>query len=176
MKRFLSVLLLSAGLAVALSAQASLTRFAVVDMNRVAAAFAERSPETKAFNEKSARVQAEIDQQHKELQELNAKLLEAQEQEKRDQIRSLQNQIRTKTQALQTYIKNNFAELERERDQLLNNESFKTQLNTILRVVAESEGYSMVLSKTEGSGILWYSPSVDITNKVLERIRTGGRR
>jgi outer membrane protein len=41
--------------------------------------------------------------------------------------------------------------------------------------VAESEGYSMVLSK-EGAGILWYSPSVDITNKVIERIRTGNTR
>jgi outer membrane protein len=165
------LVLLSAGLVFSLSAQQSLTRFAVVDMNRVAAAFAEQSPEAQAFNEKSARIQAAIDEQHKELQELNSRLLEAQDQDKKDQIRLLQNQIRSKTQALQNYIKNNFAELERERDQLLKNESYSTQINNVLRMAAESEGYSMVLSKTENSGILWYSPAVDITNKVIERIR-----
>jgi outer membrane protein len=38
--------------------------------------------------------------------------------------------------------------------------------------VAESEGYSMVLSKTDAKGILWYSPSVDITDKVIQGLLT----
>ena len=176
MKRFIVALLLCGGIFVSLSAQASITRFAVVDLNRIAAAYADQSPEAKSFIEKRDKVQAEIEKQNKELQELNARLAEIQEQGKKDQIKNLENQIRVKTQSLQSFIKNSFAELDRERDKFFKNEAFMAQITSIIRAVAESEGFTMVLSKTEGSGILWYSPSIDITNKVIERIRSGPTR
>ena len=172
MKRFILAILLCGGVLVSLSAQASITRFAVVDMNRVTTAYADQSQEARAFTEKRDRVQAEIDKQNKELQELNAKLAEAKESGNQTQIKNLENQIRTKTQSLQTYIKNSFADLEKERDRLFKNDALVAEVTNVIRAVAESEGFSMVLSKTEGSGILWYSPSVDITNKVIERIRS----
>ena len=175
MKRFIFSALLCWGVVFSLSAQASITRFAVVDMNRITEAFADQLPEIKVFKEKRDKIQAEIDKQGKELQELNVKLAEAKESGNQNQIRNLENQIRTKTQNLQTYIKNNFAELEKERERLLKNEALMNQILPIVRSVAESEGYSMVLSRTEGSGIIWYSPAVDITNKVIEKIRSGGR-
>ena len=170
MKRLIMIIL-CIGIIVSLSAQATITRFAVVDLNRVVAAFADRSPEAKAFNERRDKIQAEIDKQNKELQELNARLEEARDNENQNQIKTLENQIKSKTQSLETYIKTNFAALEKERDRLLKNEAFMNQILAVIRAVAESEGYSMVLSKAEGSGILWYSPSVDITSRVIERIR-----
>jgi outer membrane protein len=177
MKRTIIALLLGGGMIFILQAQQSITRFAVVDMNRITAAYAEQNANARSFNEKSARIQAEIEKLNRELQALNDKLTEAnannENNEKQNQIRTLENQIKTKTQAVQNYIKTSFAELERERAALAQNDSFVQQLSSILRVVAESEGYSMVLSKQDGSGILWYSPSVDITNKVIARIRTG---
>ena len=171
MKRFIFACLFCTVVLFSLSAQASITRFAVVDMNRVISVYAGQTPEFKAFTEKRDRVQAEIEKQNKELQELNAKLAEAQEKGNKSQIKNLGNQVQAKTQALQTYIKNNFAELEKEQERIFKNEAFMTRLIGIIRAVAESEGFSMVLSKTEGSGILWFSPSVDITNKVIERLR-----
>jgi outer membrane protein len=172
MKRIIIAGLLFWGIVFSLSAQQSITRFAVVDINRVTAAFVEQNPAAREFNEKSARIQGEIDRLNAELQELNAKLAEAKENERRDQIRTLENQIKTKTQAIQNYIKTTFADLERERERVTRSDAFITQLTSILRAVAESEGYSMILSKQDGSGILWYSPSVDITNRVIERIRS----
>ncbi|GHV85892.1 outer membrane protein [Spirochaetia bacterium] len=174
MRRFVFLFVLL-GTAVFLSAQASITRFAVVDMNRIFSAFAEQSADAKAFNEKRNKVQAEIDRMNRELQDLNARLEEAKAAEKRDQIRSLENQIKAKIQSTKNYIDTRYTELERDREQLSKNESFTTQINNVLRLVAESEGYSMILSKSD-TGILWYSPSVDITNKVIERIRTGTTR
>ncbi|MCL1928425.1 MAG: OmpH family outer membrane protein [Treponema sp.] len=170
MKRLIMIILFI-GIIFSLSAQAPITRFAVVDLNRVAAAFADRSPDAQAFNEKRDKIQAEIDKQNKELQELNARLEEARVNENPNQIKTLENQIKSKTQAIETYIKNNFAALDKERDRLLKNEAFMNQILTLIRTVAESEGCSMVFSKEESSGILWYSLSVDITNKVIERIR-----
>ena len=170
MKKIVLVILMCGIFLVSLSAQATITRFAVVDMNRVASVYAGQSPEFRAFAEKRDKIQAEMDKQNKELQELNARLAEAQEKENQKEIKNLENQIRTKTQTLQTYIRNNFAELEKEQERLLNNEAFQTQLTNIIRGVAESEGFSMVLRK-DNPAILWSSPSVDITNKVIERIR-----
>ncbi|MDR2662865.1 MAG: OmpH family outer membrane protein [Treponema sp.] len=176
MKRYLILTLLLGGFLTVLGAQHSITRFAVVDINKVTAAFSDQFASAQSFNEKSAKVQAEIDRRNKELQELNAKLAEAQESGKEDQVKSLETQIKTKTLAVQNYIQTSFADLEKERARLVTNDDFLTRLNSVLKAVGESEGYSMILSKQDGSGILWYSPSVDITNRVIERIRSGNTR
>jgi outer membrane protein len=173
MKRIIIALLLG-GIGFSLQAQQTITRFAVVDMNRVVDVYHRQSAAGRAFTEKSAQVQAEINRLTAELQDLKTRLAEAQEQKKRSQIRTLESQVGDKTKALQEYIKKSFAELEQDRAKLTD-DAFLTRLNTILRIVAESDGYNMVLNK-EGAGILWYSPSVDITNKVLERLRTGNTR
>ena len=174
MKRLFFTLLLFGVVFTSLSAQASITRFAVVDMGRVATAYADQLPEAKAFTEKRDKVQAEIEKQNKELQELKAKLAEAQGSGNQNQIRTLENQVKAKEQSLQNYIRNNFADLERERERFMKNDSVMNQITSIVRAVAESEGCSMVFSK-DTPGILWYSPSVDITNKVIERIRASRR-
>lgn len=176
MKRFVFVVLLLTGFSLCLFSQQSITRFAVVDMNRIITSLASQTEGAKQFNEKSAKVQAQIEKLNTELQELTVKLEAAKEEGKRDQIRTLENQVSSKTKAIRDYVQSSFAELEREQAKLTQNDDFLTQINAVLRVVAESEGYSMVLSKQEGSGILWYSPSVDITNKVIERIRSGNTR
>ena len=172
MKRLLLLFLLCGGILVSLSAQAAITRFAVVDMSRVATVYADQLPEAKAFTEKRDKIQAEIEKQNKELQDLKAKLAEAQG--SASQIKTLENQVKSKEQAIQNYIKNNFADLERERDRFMKNDNVMTQIISIIRSVAEGEGCSMVLSK-DAPGVLWYSPSVDITNKVIERIRASRR-
>jgi outer membrane protein len=169
MKRIVIVLLLSAGILPALRAQQTITRFAVVDMNRIMTAFGVSG---KTFTEKSAAVQAEIDRRNAELQNLKAQMEAAQAENKRNLIRKLETEIKTKAKDTQDYIQTNFAALEKERTTTLSDDMLR-RLNTALRVVAESEGYSMILSKQEGSGILWYSPSVDITNKVVAYLRTG---
>jgi outer membrane protein len=169
MKRIVIVLLVSTGILPALQAQQTITRFAVVDMNRVLETFGSSS---QAFTEKSAAVQAEIDRRNGEIQELNTQLEAAKTENRRSRIRSLETEIKNKIQATQDYIKKSFAELEKEKTSVLSDEVLR-RLNNVLRIVAESEGYSMVLSLQDGTGILWYSPSINITNKVLQYLRTG---
>ena len=123
------------------------------------------------------------------LEESRTKLAEAQEQKNREQIRNLESQIKalesqiktdeskiqSKEQAVRNYVNSNLTALARERDQLLRNDDFRRRLNIAIRGVAESEGYSLVMSM-EGTNILWYSNSMDITGRVIERIRSGGAR
>ncbi|MCL1929225.1 MAG: OmpH family outer membrane protein [Treponema sp.] len=170
MKRFISAVLVFGAFLVSLSAQAPITRFAVVDMNRIIQTYTAQMPEFKSFTEKRDRVQAEIEKQTTELKELNAKLAEAQESGNKTQVKNLETQIRTKTQAFQTYYKNNMAELEKESEQLMKNETLIRQITSVVRAVAETEGVSVVLDKGD-SAMVWNSNSVDITSKVLERLR-----
>ena len=177
-----TALLIGMGI-VSLSAQLKeITKIGVVDMNRIMNTFMDQEA-AKAYTEKRNQIQAEIEKQNKELQELTAKhtetqekLAEAQEQKNKEQIRSLENQIktlenqiRTKTQAVRNYIETNYTALEKEREQILKNSNFdRERVIRAIRSVSEKEGITLVL---EGADILWYSHSVDITNKVIAQIR-----
>jgi outer membrane protein len=175
MKRFVLLPALLYGMLFPLFAQQLITKVAVVDVGRIILSLAGTLEEAKTYTEKRDRIQAEIEKRNKELQELNTKLNEAVKQENKNQIRDLERQIDAKKQSVQLYITTNFAELEKDLEKVTKNSSFMTQLNNALRFVAESDGYSIVLSKQEASGILWYSLSVDITNKVIERLRSSKR-
>ena len=173
MKRFLVLVLFFVVLVVSLSAQASITRFAVVDMDRIIAAFTDKAA-LQAYNEKQERVQAEIERQNKELEELNLKLEEAKgKRNNNKQIQSLENEINIKTQAAKDYIEKMKAELEKDREKLQSRVNMD-QITRTIRFVAEAEGCSMVLPKGSPA-ILWYNPSIDITIKVLNRLSGGGR-
>jgi len=172
MKRFVFLPALLFGMFFPLFAQQSITRFAVVDVGRIIQTFVGTLDEARVYTEKRDRVQAEINRLTKELQELNTKLNDAIKEDDKSQIRDLERQFEAKKQAVQLYISTSQADLEKDLEKVTNNSTFMTQLNNALRYVAESEGYSLVLSKQEASGILWSSPSVDITNKVIERLRS----
>ncbi|MCR4789731.1 MAG: OmpH family outer membrane protein [Treponemataceae bacterium] len=49
-------------------------------------------------------------------------------------------------------------------------DTFYSRLYDILGRIAEAEGYSMILSLQQANTILWYSPSVDITDKVIKSL------
>jgi len=172
MKRFVSLSALLCGMIFSLFAQQSITRFAVVDVGRIIQAFSGTMDEAKSYIEKRDRIQTEINRMNKELQELNTKLNEAVKGDDQNQIHDLERQFEAKRREVQLYISTSQADLERDLGKVTSNNAFMTRLNSALKYVAESEGYSMVLSKQEASGILWSSPSVDITNKVIERLRS----
>jgi Skp family chaperone for outer membrane proteins len=166
---------LLAALAVSLAAQKSITRFAVVDMERVTRAFTGQDAAA-ALEEKKAAIQTELLRLGEELKELEAQFAQTQEEGKHSGIKTIEKSVQAKKQEIQVYYRKALAELEQEKASLALTSEQLTRLSTILRSVAQNEGFSMVLSKQEGSGILWYSPEVDITARVIEWMRTGGRR
>ena len=56
------------------------------------------------------------------------------------------------------------------RENLRKNNSFYKKLYETLAHVAESGGYSMVLSLQDANAVLWYSPSVDLTEDVISEL------
>jgi len=205
MKRVVFVFVLLGGIIFSLSAQSlsNITKVGVVDMDRLVKAVLGPTPAGKAYTEKYEKYLEEakkyeedynsfleeLQKQSDELKELNEKLQEAVEaKESSSSIRTLENQIKSKTQAVRTYATTHNAEREKERlrlqreranldedmKKLVGNDEFIRRLNAALRVVAESDGCSLVLNKQETMGLLWSSPSIDITQKVITRLQ-GGR-
>jgi outer membrane protein len=158
-----------------LSAQ-QLTRFAVVDLQKVYMAFFRDSRVVREFEERSDVVQAEIKRMEREIQDLKSKHADAVVQKNQELALRLDGEIYSKSEFLKEYYSVKTAELEDQRKKLAQSGTFLDQVNVEIRNIAESEGYTMVLSLKDNAGILWYSPTVDITNKVIENLLSKSRR
>lgn len=154
-----------------------LTRFAVVDLPRVYTSFFRDSRPVRDFEARSARVQAEIDKMNEEILTLKSQLADAQLQGDSTRALRLENDIVRKSEFLQQYYETKTEELEIQRRRLANSDTFYQQVYDEIRIIAESEGYSMVLSLKDNKGILWHSPTVDITNQLIQNLQSkaGGR-
>lgn len=147
-----------------------LTRFAVVDIAKVYTAFFRESRAVREFEERSARVQADIDRMTAEIRDLKSALLNAEGLGDQQQALRLQNDIYKKSEYLKEYFQIKTAELNDRRAKLAQSASFLEQVQREIRYIAEREGYSMVLNLKESGGVLWHSPSVDITDKLIQNL------
>ena len=149
-----------------------ITRFAVVDLPKVYVAFFRESRAVRDFEERSARVQSEIDRMTAEIQNLKISQVNAQAQGNQEQALRLETEINRRSDFLKEYYKTKTAELDTLKNRLTQSGAFLEQVYDELRFIAESEGYSMVLNLKENTGILWYSPTVDITDKLIQNLMT----
>jgi len=175
MKKFVLLVLLAGCFTTSLFAQ-QLTRFAVVDLPKVYAAFFRDSRAVREFEERSARVQSEIDRMTKEIQDLKSKQADMVLKGDQTQALKLENESYRKSEFLKEYYTVKTAELEDQRRKLSQSGTFLEQVYSEIRSIAESEGYSMVLNLKENTGILWYSPTVDITDKLIQNLLDKSRR
>ena len=172
LKRVLFILL-----ATACSLQAQqLTRFAVVDLPRVYTAFFRESRAVRDFEERSARVQIEIDRMTREIQELKSRQVDAALTGNQNEALRLENEVYRRSEFLRDYFQSKTQELEDQRSRLTQSDAFLNQVHDEIRYIAESEGYSMVLNLKENAGILWSSPTVDVTDKLIQNLMDKVRR
>ncbi|MDR2376549.1 MAG: OmpH family outer membrane protein [Treponema sp.] len=147
-----------------------LTRFAVVDLSRVYMAFLRDSRAVREWEDAKAQVQQEMDRRYAEIQDLQSRKVNAEIQGNEEEALMLESQIYRRTEALREYYQVKNAELEDRKNKLSQSDSFLEQVYDEIRFIAESEGYSTILSLKENSGILWYSPTVDITDKLIQNL------
>jgi outer membrane protein len=152
-----------------------LTRFAVVDLPRVYVSFFRDSRAVREFEERSSRVQAEIDRMTKEIQDLKNTQLNAELRGDREQALKTESEVNRRSDFLKEYYRVNTAELEAEKSKLTQSGTFLEQVYQEIKNIAESEGYTMVFNVKENAGIVWYSPAVDITDKLITRLRASGK-
>ena len=153
-----------------------LTRFAVVDLPRVYLAFFADSRPVREFEERAARVQADIDRMTREIQELKSRQVNAVMAGNQTEALRLENEVFRRTEFLREYYQTKTAELETIKRTLSQSGTFLDQVYDEIRYIAESEGYTMVLNLKENNSILWFSPTVDITDKLIQSLLTRSRR
>jgi len=164
--------ILCAGAAFSQSQQ--LTRVAVVNMSRVYNEFFQESRAVREFEARTANVQAEINRMTLEIQELRNRRTNAIAMNNQTEVNRLENEINSRTENLRNYASARQAELDRERQQLNQSSTFLNQVHEEVRYVAESEGFTVVFD-TNTSGLIWYLPMFDLTDKVIQGLRSRSR-
>ncbi len=147
-----------------------ITRFAVIDTSRVYQAYFRNSSPVRNYENKKGDYQTEIDSLTKELENLHDQKIEADR--NGDSVLSgrLADEISQKTDYIKEYASAKNAELDAMKSSLENNDEFYEQLYATIEKIAESGGYSVVMSLQQANAILWYSPSVDITDDVITQL------
>jgi len=166
--------LLACGVAAVLPAQ-MLTRFAVVDLSRVYSVFFMDSAPVRALEARSAEVQAEINRMTQEIQGMQAARAAALAAGDQTQALRLEEQMRGRTEFLREFHAVRTAELEAERRALSQADNFLRDIYSEIRFVAEREGFSMVFDLGATPGVLWFSPTVDITDSLIQRLQSRPR-
>jgi outer membrane protein len=155
-------------------ASQQITRVAVLDMSRVLAAFPKDTAALKNFEIKKAEVQAEVDRKAADLKKLQSKKAEADILGDREPLEFLTAELTRKTVELKEYITARQNELDLLAKALSSSTSFVQKLGSVIALVAEAEGYSLVLNlKTQDQSaniVLWNSASIDITDKVIQAL------
>jgi len=148
-----------------------LTRIAVVDMPKVYTAYFRDSAAVRQFEQKSAKVQSDIDKISKEIQDLRSKHADAILRDDQNEMLRLENLIYRRSEYLKEFYQTRTAELENEKKKLMQSGSFLDQVYDEIRYIAESEGYSMVINLKDMPGLLWYSNTIDITDKLIANLQ-----
>lgn len=152
-----------------LSAQ-QITRFAVVDTARVYSSFYRDSRNVRDYESKKTQYQAEMQRMSDQIKALRQQKVDASSLNEQTKVASLEAEIASKTNILLDYTKAKNAELDSLKKKLLTDDDFYSLLYEEIRKIGEADGYSMVLSLQEGVSIIWYSPTVDITDKLIRNM------
>lgn len=166
MKRTI-IVILSLALAAGSSFAQQITKFAVVDTARIYASFYRDSRNVRDYEAKKEQYQGEIKRMSDEIKRLRQDKVDADALGDQLKAARIDSEISSKTGFLVDYSKVKNAELDDLRKKLITDDQFYSALYDQIQKIAESDGYSMVLSLQENASIIWYSPTVDVTEKVL---------
>ncbi|MGI5172545.1 OmpH family outer membrane protein [Treponema sp. OMZ 840] len=147
-----------------------ITNVGVVDIGRVYTTYFRESSAVRNYDTKKAEFQAEIDKRTAELKSLQDKKVEYEKARNETAVLRIESEINKKTEYLEAYASSKNMELEKLRKNLSTSNSFYQQLYKVIRHIAESEGYTIILSLQQANAVLWYSPTVDITEKVIAEL------
>ena len=147
-----------------------ITRFGVVDTAMVYQAYFRNSAPVRNYESKKSEFQREITKRTEEIQKLKQQKIDFESAGNDSSALRIDSDIIKKTDALTEYTNAKNMELESMKRNLQNSDSFYKKLYSVIEKVAENEGFTMILSLQQNNAILWYSPSVDVTDKVISAL------
>jgi len=169
-KKFIVSILLLVVISMSLSA-AKLTMVAVIDLNRIVGDYFQQSTAWREIENLTEKTRENIEERKQEINKLKEKKLEAQQEDKEKLMLSLEEEIRKKEEYLKEYNRIMSERISSRKENLLSSSDFSREILKAVQYVAEQEGYSIVLRKKDPN-ILHYNKEVEITDKVLQHLRS----
>lgn len=152
-----------------IAAAQQLTTVAVVDVNRVYTTFYRDSEAVRQLEQLRQQYQNEIDREVQQLNQLQNQRTQAENAGNESRVEELTQQINEQRRYVEDLTQRRRSQLEQREDNLLTND-FLQRMQRAIEFVAENEGYTVVF-RTDQNGLQWWSPTVDITESVLQRLR-----
>lgn len=146
-----------------------LTTVGIIDIQKVYNSFYRDSRAVRELEQLRERYQAEIDREVRELEDLEEDLSRARERGNDNRADRLESEVEQQRRYVEDLTSRRREQLQ-SRQQELVSDDFLNRLQQAIVYVAESEGYTVVI-RTDQEGLQWWSPTVDISDLVLERLR-----
>jgi outer membrane protein len=153
-----------------------LTMVAIVDLPRVYSEFFRESRAVREFEDFVARVQRDIDRMRGEIQSLQTRHADAIARDNQSEITRLENDINRRTENLREFAQTRNTEIETRRRNLMQSDTFVRQVQDEMRYIGESEGFTMIFDIRNTPGIAWYRPTIDVTDRLIQSLRTRSNR
>lgn len=148
-----------------------ITRIAVIDLQKVYLTYYKDSQAVRNFEDEKIRIQEEITRLSTEILTLEAQRLELEKAGNYEQAQAMAAQLVRKIQFLADYKRIKQNEIDEKGRNLAETNTFVQTLYRTIQTVAESEGYSVVLSSRNNDVVVvWFSPMIDITDKVIQSL------
>ena len=148
-----------------------ITRIAVVDLQKILLAYSTDSTELRDYEAKKAEIQQEINQQATDIKTLQGQKTDADNARDAATSQRLAAEIAQRTDTLRTFVRTKQDELDKIAASIKSTDGFAQLVYKKIQNVAETDGYSLVLNLRSAdsvmSAVLWYSPMIDITDKVI---------
>jgi len=170
MKRYGAFLACILGLSVMAATAQQITRLAVVDVQKVMLSFYRESKAMREYEDRKAKVQAEIEKMQLEIKDLQRQKSDAETKDDKTASADLDRAISVKTDYLKQFYAARSAELEDMKKKMFESNQFVQEVYNEIQAVAEREGFSIALDLKASNGIIWYSPAIDITDKVVQNL------
>lgn len=159
---------------VSMATAQQITRVAVIDIQKIYMTYYKDSLAVRALEEEKLNVKEQIKKFEDEIKELQLKRLDMLKTADSTSLKAFDDQLYRKAQFLSDYIKVKQAELEAKAQNLTKNDSFAQTLYRTVENIAELEGFSLVISSRDasslGTSVVWFSPMIDITDKVIQAL------
>lgn len=147
-----------------------LTRVGVIDLSQIVASYFKESQAYRELDEMSQQFESEKQRILNEIDQLEYRKIDAKNRGDDSEALRLDNEVFSKKNYLQEFIRIKSGQISKKRDSLMESPTFLAELLTEIQYIAETEGFTLVF-RSKDPNLLWWSSEVDITDKVLKRLR-----
>jgi len=152
-----------------------LSKIGIINITKIVQAYYAESRSWREIEEETKRVEDYLAEKIALLNDLRSRRLTAQNSGDENQVLKLDDEIFKLQEHIQEYKNIKYNQIKNQRDRLLQSPDFAAELRRGINFVSENEGYTLIFN-SDARDIMWWSPEVDITEKVLNYLRAYSRR